>query len=83
MVESTTDLELTVFKTYTHFEDTPSIRFHNVRETYLSGNKATFGSGTFLYVERQGSEDIQVKGNFLALTKVKIQQSKEMKAIIF
>ena len=80
-VETTTDLEINGFKTYSHFQDVPSIHLKDVRGGYFTDNRATEGTGTFLYVEGQ-SGDILMMANFLDQAIEKVRQSKEVKSTI-
>lgn len=78
-VENTQDITINQFKTYAHNEGRPSISFNNVQEAYLTGSRATEGTGTFLEVKGDKSSEIYLDNNFLKQAELPLAVGKEVK----
>ncbi|MEQ8241102.1 MAG: glycoside hydrolase family 28 protein [Cyclobacteriaceae bacterium] len=81
-VINTKDIEIFGLKTYTHHEGQPTIKFTNVEQAYLSGNRATLGTDVFLKVFGRESKEIYLQNNFLKAAKKPINKSSEVKGAV-
>ncbi|MEP0368016.1 MAG: glycoside hydrolase family 28 protein [Cyclobacteriaceae bacterium] len=81
-VETTTDVEVDGFKTYSHDEGRPSIELIDVRDVFIYDSRATSGTDVFLNVKGGASHNIFMKGNFLKQAKKPVVLGKEVKTSI-
>ncbi len=81
-VTNSHDIQVYGLKTYTHHAGQATVLFHNVEKAFLFGNRATDGTGVFLQVDGEGSDEILLQGNFLLSAQKAIEKSSEVKGKI-